>query len=341
MRLLADGIGEHPGHHHRGQAPPGLRRRQEYFHHEITKKIAATTFDVGYSTNRIREPGQCGELCRRLSSTPSKSNASCRNSSSQVRATYGECMIREALTAGAVDRLLISESLRKNITDLSCDTCKHTWTETVDRHDSMPSCPSCDSHRRRWPRNAHRRAHHLGLSEQHRRGLYFRGHRGGCPTHEGFAGRCAVALPDDGVTRCRSSSTPWPTTCKRPASVGVEGDLWRRVIGPARERKEGDVALPCFPCQDGRTRSCGHRRGRGRGDARSRGPVRGAATNGYLNLVANPAWLAAQLLDEAGPSAPVAPEDGLVLIEHTSANPNGPSTSVAPATPSSATRWSV
>jgi peptide chain release factor subunit 1 len=56
-------------------------------------------------------------------------------------------MIREALAAGAVDRLLISESLRKNITDLSCDSCKHTWTETLDRHESMPSCTSCDSHK--------------------------------------------------------------------------------------------------------------------------------------------------------------------------------------------------
>ena len=45
-----------------------------------------------------------------------------------------------------MDRLLISESLRKNITDLSCDTCKHTWTETVDRHEHA-YVPSCDSHK--------------------------------------------------------------------------------------------------------------------------------------------------------------------------------------------------
>ncbi|MGB0617642.1 MAG: arginine--tRNA ligase, partial [Candidatus Poseidoniaceae archaeon] len=110
------------------------------------------------------------------------------------------------------------------------------------------------------------------------------------------------------------------------ASVGVEGDLWRRVIGPARERKEGDVALPCFPFA----------KMVGRPPAEIAEAVAAAmdghealsevrATNGYLNLVANPAWLAAQLLDDGGPlGAPVAPEDGLVLIEHTSANPNGP-----------------
>lgn len=110
------------------------------------------------------------------------------------------------------------------------------------------------------------------------------------------------------------------------ASVGVKGDLWRRVIGPARERKEGDVALPCFPFA----------KMVGRPPAEIAEAVAAAmdghaalseirATNGYLNLVANPAWLAAQVLDEGGPlSAPAAPEDGLVLIEHTSANPNGP-----------------
>jgi arginyl-tRNA synthetase len=110
------------------------------------------------------------------------------------------------------------------------------------------------------------------------------------------------------------------------ASVGVKGDLWQRVIGPARERKEGDVALPCFPfakmvglppAEIAEAVAAAMNQHEALSEVR--------ATNGYLNLVANPAWLAAQLLDDAGPlGAPVAPEDGLVLIEHTSANPNGP-----------------
>ena len=33
----------------------GLRCKNEYFHHEITKKIAKTTFDVGYSNERVSE----------------------------------------------------------------------------------------------------------------------------------------------------------------------------------------------------------------------------------------------------------------------------------------------
>lgn len=110
------------------------------------------------------------------------------------------------------------------------------------------------------------------------------------------------------------------------SSVGITGDLWKRVIGPARERKEGDVALPCFPFA----------KIVGRPPAEIAEAIAAAmeghealsevrATNGYLNLVANPSWLAAQFLDDAGPlNGPVAPEDGVVLIEHTSANPNGP-----------------
>ena len=79
------------------------------------------------------------------------------------------------------------------------------------------------------------------------------------------------------------------------ASVGVEGDLWRDA-GPA-VAQEGDVA-PCFPFAKmvdalRRTsppwpRPCKVTR-----------PCLVRATNGYLNPVANPARLAAQLLDEA------------------------------------------
>ena len=126
--------------------------KQEYFHHEITKKIAATTFDVGYSNESgIRElVDNAGNLMQEIELDSEREVMNAFLSElikPSPKATYGERMIREALTAGAVDRLLISESLRKNITDLACDTCKHTWTETVDRHDSMPSCPSCDSHK--------------------------------------------------------------------------------------------------------------------------------------------------------------------------------------------------
>ena len=126
--------------------------KQEYFHHEITKKIAATTFDVGYSNESgIRElVDNAGNLMQEIELDAEREVMTAFLSElikPSPKATYGERMIQEALAAGAVDRLLISESLRKNITDLSCDTCKHTWTETVDRHESLPSCTSCDSHK--------------------------------------------------------------------------------------------------------------------------------------------------------------------------------------------------
>jgi peptide chain release factor subunit 1 len=63
------------------------------------------------------------------------------------KATYGERMIREALNAGAVDRLLLSEGLRRRVAELSCASCNHAWTETVSRHESLPPCPSCDGNR--------------------------------------------------------------------------------------------------------------------------------------------------------------------------------------------------
>ena len=68
----------------------------------------------------------------------------------QPRATYGEMMIRKALEQGAVDTLLISESMRKNSVEIECNGCGHTWTASLSRTEELPDCPSCgvsnDSH---------------------------------------------------------------------------------------------------------------------------------------------------------------------------------------------------
>ena len=67
------------------------------------------------------------------------------------KATYGEVMIRQALQQGAVDTLLISESMRKNSVEIQCGSCEHTWTASVGRTEELPNCPSCkvgnDSHK--------------------------------------------------------------------------------------------------------------------------------------------------------------------------------------------------
>jgi peptide chain release factor subunit 1 len=60
-------------------------------------------------------------------------------------------MLRQALDQGAVDTLLISESMRKNSVEIECGGCGHTWTASLSRTDELPECPSCgvgnDSHK--------------------------------------------------------------------------------------------------------------------------------------------------------------------------------------------------
>jgi len=52
-------------------------------------------------------------------------------------------MLRKALEQGAVDTLLISESMRKNSVEIECGACGHTWTASLTRTEELPECPSC------------------------------------------------------------------------------------------------------------------------------------------------------------------------------------------------------
>ena len=61
------------------------------------------------------------------------------------KATYGEMMVRSALERGAIDRLLVSEGLRKNTVELRCGSCQHEWTTTIARMEPIPPCPSCNA----------------------------------------------------------------------------------------------------------------------------------------------------------------------------------------------------
>jgi peptide chain release factor subunit 1 len=61
------------------------------------------------------------------------------------KATYGEVMIRNALQQGAVDTLLISESMRKNSVEIQCGSCDHIWTASVGRTEQLPVCPTCEA----------------------------------------------------------------------------------------------------------------------------------------------------------------------------------------------------
>lgn len=126
--------------------------KNEYFHHEIAKKIAGTTFDVGYSNDSgVRELVEnAGSLMNEI-----ELDAERRLMTSFLqelikpspKATYGELMIRNALDAGAVDTLLISESVRKSRVKLECNSCSHEWETSIGNLEENPDCPSCDSNK--------------------------------------------------------------------------------------------------------------------------------------------------------------------------------------------------
>ncbi|WP_254761783.1 peptide chain release factor aRF-1 [Natrinema marinum] len=63
------------------------------------------------------------------------------------KATYGFEQTRRNLMMGAVDRLLISEDLRKDVITYDCPECGTTEREVVDRRKSTPThtCTECDT----------------------------------------------------------------------------------------------------------------------------------------------------------------------------------------------------
>jgi peptide chain release factor subunit 1 len=122
--------------------------KNDYFHHEIAKKIAKTTFDVGYSNESgVRElvdnaGGLMGEI--ELDAERKLVTEFLEELVKQhPKATYGEVMIRQALEQGAVAKLLISEGMRKNIVSIECKSCSNEWSASIGRMEALPSCPKC------------------------------------------------------------------------------------------------------------------------------------------------------------------------------------------------------
>ena len=123
--------------------------RNDYFHHEIQKKISDTVFDVGYSNESgIRElVDNAGSLMGEIElDTERKVMNEFLKEIMQTfpKATYGEAMVRNALDQGAVDRLLISETIRKRTVTIRCNPCGNEWNATIKRMETLPKCPKCD-----------------------------------------------------------------------------------------------------------------------------------------------------------------------------------------------------
>ena len=122
--------------------------KNDYFHHEIVKKIAGTTFDVGYSNESgVRElVDNAGALMGEIELDAERQSVTEfleELVKTHPKATYGEMMIRQALEQGAVAKLLISEGLKKNVVEIKCQSCSNEWTASIGRMDELPPCPNC------------------------------------------------------------------------------------------------------------------------------------------------------------------------------------------------------
>ena len=124
--------------------------KNEYFHHEIAKKIAKTTFDVGYSNESgVRElVDNAGTLMGEIELDAERQlmNRFLEELiKTQPKATYGEMMIKKSLDMGAVDTLLVSEGMRKNSVTLQCKKCSNQWTTSLSKTEDLPDCKKCEA----------------------------------------------------------------------------------------------------------------------------------------------------------------------------------------------------
>ncbi|MEE3310268.1 MAG: arginine--tRNA ligase, partial [Candidatus Thermoplasmatota archaeon] len=100
------------------------------------------------------------------------------------------------------------------------------------------------------------------------------------------------------------------------SAVGVQGDFWRNMLGRSKEASQGDLALPCFPFA--KQLGCSPDEAAQRiVDALELEMGTAVAVGPYVNIRASMDWLVTQLSQGPEPK-------GSILIEHTSANPNGP-----------------
>ena len=111
--------------------------------------------------------------------------------------------------------------------------------------------------------------------------------------------------------------------------AGISGDNWRQMLAPSRDTSQGDLSLPCFPLAKQLSRNPVEL-AQSIADEISSNPAIGevSAVGGYLNIKADMNWLAKQVLTgkvRIGDALGTMNSTGRkVLIEHTSANPNGP-----------------
>ena len=101
------------------------------------------------------------------------------------------------------------------------------------------------------------------------------------------------------------------------AHLDIPESPWLKMLSESRERAQGDYSLPCFPI----AKALGQNPIELAQSIAEKidSSVEAKAVNGYLNFKSTPEWLFGHIFSSS--SAKI---DHQVLIEHTSANPNGP-----------------
>jgi peptide chain release factor subunit 1 len=124
--------------------------KEEYLHHELRKKIVSPLFDTGYTDESgLRELVDAAkdaltdiqltvekEYMQRLFREIRKPDGGL--------AAYGEDEVRAAAEAGAVEVLLLSETLNKYRAEIECGS-GHVFVVTVSDPEEKIECPECGS----------------------------------------------------------------------------------------------------------------------------------------------------------------------------------------------------
>ena len=113
------------------------------------------------------------------------------------------------------------------------------------------------------------------------------------------------------------------------SEMGVAKDAWESLLQPSREASQGDLTLPCFPFASVLRKAPQAISDEIAGLFPQLDALASVSSvNGYLNFTANPEWLADAVLSNQVQIGSALENSGrtgeTVLLEHTSANPNGP-----------------
>lgn len=124
---------------------------RDYLHHELKKKIV-DSFDTGY-TDEYGLKELMEKAKDRLSGIElMKEKKLLQRFLDEIKkpdgglAVYGEEEVLNALKMGAIDILLVSESMRKRRVKISCQKCDYTQEVTTSEEKvSLNGCPECNS----------------------------------------------------------------------------------------------------------------------------------------------------------------------------------------------------